>query len=115
MAVGQPGDAATSHEPTKKIARQARYTRRRPAMSDTFPMNVMLIAYDTKYPVTTHPAISSFWISMVSERITSGSTAETMVRSSAPINHGEETNPENKPGYWRARDIQSCGLGVAGG
>ena len=45
---GQPGEAATSHEPTKKITRQARYTTRRPARSDTFPMNVMLTAYDTK-------------------------------------------------------------------
>ena len=45
---GQPGEAATSHEPKKKITRQTRYTRRRPEMSDTFPMNVMLTAYDTK-------------------------------------------------------------------
>ena len=45
---GQPGEAATSHEPKKKITRQRRYTRRRPEMSDTFPMNVMLTAYDTK-------------------------------------------------------------------
>ena len=45
---GQPGEAATSHDPTKKITRQRRYTTRRPAISDTFPMKVMLTAYDTK-------------------------------------------------------------------
>src|SRR4051794_8464570 len=115
MPVGQPGEAATSHDPTKKMARHTRYTRRRPAMSDTFPMNVMLIAYETKYPVTTHPATSSFWISMVSDRITSGNTAETMVRSSAPMNTGRQTSARISPGYWRARDNQSCGLGGGGG
>ena len=94
---GQPGEAATSHEPKKKITRQRRYTRRRPAISDTFPMNVMLTAYDTKYPVTTQPAMSSFWISIFSDAITSGSTADTMVRSSAPMKTGRQTSARTKP------------------
>jgi hypothetical protein len=45
---GQPGEAATSHDPTKKMTRQPRKTTRRPEMSETLPMKVMLIAYDTK-------------------------------------------------------------------
>src|SRR5262245_14566856 len=104
MVDGQPGDAATNHDPTKKIARHTRKTMRRPARSDAFPMNVMLTAYDTKYPVTTHPATSSFWISIDSERITSGRTAETMVRSSAPMKTGRQTSARISRGYCCARD-----------
>jgi hypothetical protein len=114
MPAGQPGEAATSHDPTKKIARQSRYTRRRPAISDTFPMNVMLIAYETKYPVTTHPATSSFWISMVKRsdhlRQHRGDDGEI----ERADEHGRQTSARISPGYCRARDIQACGLGVGG-
>src|SRR5262245_31441644 len=48
IRAGQPGEAATSHEPTKKMTRHTRYTTRRPETSDTLPMKVMLIAYETK-------------------------------------------------------------------
>src|SRR5215468_11413242 len=79
-------------------------------MSDTRPMKVMLTAYDTKYPVTTQPATSSFWISIVIDRITSGRTAETMVRSSAPMKTGRQTSARISRGYCCGRDIQPCGL-----
>src|SRR4029453_9367352 len=58
--------------------------------------------------------MSSFWISTVSDRITSGRTADTIVRSSAPMKTGRQTTARISRGYWCARAIQSLRFGGRG-
>src|SRR6516164_1955631 len=62
----------------------------------------------------THAATSSFWIAIVIDRITSGSRADTMVRSSAPMKTGRQTSARIRRGCWCARSIQTQDAPVLG-